>query len=116
MGIVATDAEITELAKQISSDGILDTQNATIVITANVTDLTPLSGLKHMGSGLDIFGTTNLVSLAPLENLRTIDGRLHVEFNEALTDASLPSLTEVDGDLRMYSNRVLESVSMPKLN
>merc|ERR1711977_735117 len=115
--IVATDAEIAELAQQISSDGILDTQNATIVITANVTDLTPLSGLKHIKGGkLDVSDTTKLVSLAPLENLEVVDGDLVISDNEALTDVSLPSLTEVGRDLRVSDNDVLASVSLPKLD
>merc|ERR1711977_522032 len=115
--IVATDAEIAELAQQISSNGILDTQNATIVITANVTDLTPLSGLKHIKGGkLDVSYTTNLASLAPLENLEVVDGDLVISDNEALTDVSLPSLTEVGRDLRVSDNDVLASVSLPKLD
>merc|ERR1711977_575438 len=115
--IVATDAEIAELAQQISSNGILDTQNATIVITANVTDLTPLSGLKHIKGGkLDVSYTTNLASLAPLENLEVVDGDLVISDNEALTDISLPVLTEVGGNLGIiYDNDALTDFSLPVL-
>merc|ERR1711977_766224 len=98
-------------------DGILDTQNATIVITANVTALTPLSRLKHIKGGkLDVSYTTNLASLAPLENLVVVDGDLVISYNDAVTDISLPSLTEVGGDLRVSDNDVLASVSLPKLD
>ena len=106
---VKTNDVLAELAQNmISSDGVL--KNVTMKITANVTDLTPLSGLKHIkGGGLDVSYTTNLASLAPLENLQVVDGDLVISYNEALTDASLPSLTEVGGDLYVNYNNVLAS-------
>ena len=101
---VMTNDVLAELAQNmISSDGVLE--NVSMNITANVTDLTPLSGLKHIeGGGLRVSYTTNLASLAPLENLEVVDGDLVISYNEALTDASLPSLTEVGGNLDLHNN------------
>ena len=106
---VKTNDALAELAQNmISTDGVLE--NITMHISGDVTDLTPLSGLKHIkGGGLEIFGTTKLVSLAPLENLEVVDRYFVIEGNEAVTDISLPALTEIDGELRLYSNNVLAS-------
>ena len=100
---------LAELAQQmISTEGVLE--NVTISITGGVTDLTPLSGLKHIKVGdLAIWGNTNLASLAPLENLEVVDGDLWIFENEALTDISLPSLTEVGGQIDVAFNDVLAS-------
>merc|ERR1711977_723200 len=99
---VFDNKELAELAQQmISADGVLE--NVTISITGGVTDLTPLSGLKHIkNGGLEVTNTTNLVSLAPLENLEVVDGDFRIYNNAALTDLSLPSLTEVGGDFRIF--------------
>merc|ERR1712176_1616166 len=89
-----------------------------MLIRANVTDLTPLLGLKHIkGGGLDVTYTTNLASLAPLENLEIIDGDLglRISYNDALTNISLPSLTEVDGELWISDNDAVTNISLPSL-
>merc|ERR1712144_79050 len=113
---VKTNDALAALAQQmISTEGVLE--NVAISILDDVTDLTPLSGLKHIKNGnLTISGTTNLASLAPLENLKVVDGDLVISYNDAVTDISLPSLTEVDGDLDLDYNDVLASVSLPKLS
>merc|ERR1711977_153614 len=112
---VKTSDALAALAQQmISTEGVLE--NVTIRIKGGVTDLTPLSGLKHIKNGnLTISGTSNLVSLAPLENLEVVDGDLGITDNAALTDISLPSLTEVGGDLGIGSNAALTAISLPSL-
>merc|ERR1711977_31282 len=112
---VKTNDALAALAQQmISTEGVLE--NVAMSITGGVTNLTPLSGLKHIKNGnLPISGTSNLVSLAPLENLEVVDGDLYVEDNEALTKISLPSLTEVGGDLSIYDNAALTAISLPSL-
>merc|ERR1712144_128563 len=112
---VKTNDALAALAQQmISTEGVLE--NVAMNITGGVTNLTPLSGLKHIKNGnLTISGTSNLVSLAPLENLEVVDGDLYVEDNEALTKISLPSLTEVGGDLSIYDNAALTAISLPSL-
>ena len=103
-----TNDDVGELAQEISADGVLE--NITMHISGDVTDLTPLSGLKHIkGGGLDVFQALKLISLAPLENLEVIDGELYVSQNDALTDISLPALTEVGRGLRVFYNDVLAS-------
>ena len=110
---VTTDAEVNKLAKKIGPDGVLE--NITIAMTADVTDLTPLSGLRHikggglwMGAGSPdvelerggyerVRNGTNLASFAPLKNLRVIDQNMTVGRNVALASLSLPALTEVGG-------------------
>ena len=106
---VKTNNALAELAQNmISSDGVLE--NVSMWITANVTDLTPLSGLKHIkGGGLDVTYTTNLASLAPLENLEDVVGNLSIKRNKALTNISLPALTEVGGQLSVEENNALTS-------
>ena len=110
-----TNDALAELAQNmISTDGVL--KNVSVNIRANVTDLTPLSGLKHIKGGkLDVSYTTNLASLAPLENLEVVDGDLVISYNDAVTDISLPSLTEVDGDLWIRYNEALTDASLPSL-
>merc|ERR1711977_321737 len=112
---VTTNEELAELAQQmISADGVLE--NFTISITGGVTDLTPLSGLKHIkNGGLEVTNATNLVSLAPLENLEVIDGNFTIGLDKTLTEISLPSLTEVGGTLGIMKNTALTAISLPSL-
>merc|ERR1711977_684937 len=118
---VKNNDALAALAQQmISADGVLE--NFTISITGGVTDLTPLSGLKHIkNGGLEVTNTMNLVSLAPLENLEVVDQTLEIGAfssggsNEALTDIALPSLTEVGGTLEIYYNDALTGISLPSL-
>merc|ERR1711977_575737 len=112
---VKTNDALAALAQQmISTEGVLE--NVTIRIKGGVTDLTPLSGLKHIKNGnLTISGTSNLVSLAPLENLEVVDGDFRISDNAALTEISLPSLTEVGGDLGIKRNTALTGISLPSL-
>merc|ERR1711977_684745 len=113
---VKNNDALAALAQQmISTEGVLE--NVTIRIKGGVTDLTPLSGLKHIKNGnLTISGTSNLVSLAPLENLEVVDGDLGITDNAALTAISLPSLTEVGGgQLGIAFNAALTAISMPSL-
>merc|ERR1711977_442341 len=112
---VKTNDALAALAQQmISTEGVLE--NVTIRIKGGVTDLTPLSGLKHIKNGnLTISGTSNLVSLAPLENLEVVDGNLGIAFSEALTKIALPSLTEVGGNLKISYNAALTALSLPSL-
>merc|ERR1711977_206081 len=118
---VKNNDALAALAQQmISADGVLE--NFTISITGGVTDLTPLSGLKHIkNGGLEVTNTMNLVSLAPLENLEVVDQTLEIGAfssggsNEALTDIALPALTEVGGTLEIYYNDALTNISLPSL-
>merc|ERR1711977_390247 len=118
---VKNNDALAALAQQmISADGVLE--NFTISITGGVTDLTPLSGLKHIkNGGLEVTNTMNLVSLAPLENLEVVDQTLEIGAfssggsNEALTDIALPALTEVGGTLEIYYNDALTNISLPAL-
>merc|ERR1711977_360312 len=110
---VETNDALAELAKSISSDGVLE--NVFMLITEDVTDLTPLSGLKHIKNGGLYVISTNLISLAPLKNLEVVDGFLDIIDNEALTAISLPALTEVGGKLYILSNGALTDFSLPAL-
>merc|ERR1711977_331715 len=110
---VETNDALAELAKSISSDGVLE--NVFMLITEDVTDLTPLSGLKHIKNGGLYVISTNLVSLAPLENLEVVDGFLDIIDNEALTDISLPLLTEVGGYLAFTEIAALTDLALPLL-
>merc|ERR1711977_26361 len=112
---VKNNDALAALAQQmISTEGVLE--NVTMNITGGVTDLTPLSGLKHIkNGGLEVTNTMNLVSLAPLENLEVVDGNLAISYNAALTAISLPSLTEVGGLLVIAENAALTGISLPSL-
>merc|ERR1711977_621632 len=110
---VETNDALAELAKSISSDGVLE--NVFMLITEDVTDLTPLSGLKHIKNGGLYVISTNLISLAPLKNLEVVDGFLDIIDNEALTAISLPALTKVDGNLDIGNNNALTDLSLPSL-
>merc|ERR1711977_645414 len=110
---VETNDALAELAKSVSSDGVLE--NVFMLITEDVTDLTPLSGLKHIKNGGLYVISTNLISLAPLKNLEVVDGFIDIIDNEALTAISLPALTEVDGNLYIINNNALTDLSLPSL-
>merc|ERR1711977_578456 len=114
---VKNNDALAALAQQmISTEGVLE--NVTMNITGGVTDLTPLSGLKHIkNGGLEVTNTMNLVSLAPLENLEVVDGNLAISYNAAVTAISLPSLTEVGGllGLAISYNAALTEISLPSL-
>merc|ERR1711977_446039 len=113
MGVKTNDALAALAQQMISTEGVLE--NVTIRIKGGVTDLTPLSGLKHIkNGGLSVWETTNLVSLVPLENLEVVDGNLWIYNIEAL-DVSLPALTEVGGYLDISFNDALTAISLPWL-
>merc|ERR1711977_334705 len=110
---VSTAADLAKVAKDISPDGKL--KGIDLKISGDdLTDLTPLAGLKSV-SGLSISDTDKLESLDALENLENVDLSLVIEDNEKLKSASLPKLSNVGMSLTIEDNEALASISLPEL-
>merc|ERR1712072_510561 len=110
---VSTAADLAQVAKDISPDGKL--KGIDLKISGDdLTDLTPLAGLKSV-SGLSISDTDKLESLDALENLENVDLSLVIEDNEKLKSASLPKLSNVGMSLMIEDNEALASISLPDL-
>merc|ERR1711977_326348 len=106
---VSTAADLAQVAKDISPDGKL--KGIDLKISGDdLTDLTPLAGLKSV-SGLSISDTDKLESLDALENLENVDLSLVIEDNEKLKSASLPKLSNVGMSLKIEDNEALEEVA-----
>merc|ERR1711977_602587 len=110
---VSTAADLAQVAKDISPDGKL--KGIDLKISGDdLTDLTPLAGLKSV-SGLSISDTDKLESLDALENLENVDLSLVIEDNEKLKSASLPKLSNVGMSLTIEDNEALAFISLPEL-
>merc|ERR1712072_730459 len=110
---VSTAADLAQVAKDISPDGKL--KGIDLKISGDdLTDLTPLAGLKSV-PGLSISDTDKLESLDALENLENVDLSLVIEDNEKLKSASLPKLSNVGMSLTIEDNEALASISLPEL-
>jgi len=110
---VSTAADLAQVAKDISPDGKL--KGIDLKISGDdLTDLTPLAGLKSV-SGLSISDTDKLESLDALENLENVDLSLVIEDNEKLKSASLPKLSNIGMSLTIEDNEALASISLPEL-
>merc|ERR1711977_295167 len=117
---VSTAADLAQVAKDISPDGKL--KGIDLKISGDdLTDLTPLAGLKSV-SGLSISDTDKLESLDALENLEKLKSAslpklsnigmsLTIEDNEALASISLPELGSVGMDFEIEENEALEEVA-----
>jgi Leucine-rich repeat (LRR) protein len=78
--------------------------------TSDITDLSPLSGLQSVTSGLIISGNTNLTTLTGLSSLTSV-GTLNISYNPVLTDlTSLSVLTQAQ-DLVLAENGQLSDLT-----
>ncbi len=77
----------------------------------DITDLTPLKQVRHIGGSLNILNNPELHSLDGLENLQSIGGYLNIFHNEPLEDVDgLKSLISVGGNLWIINNSSLTSL------
>merc|ERR1712072_1335129 len=105
---VSTAADLAQVAKDISPDGKL--KGIDLKISGDdLTDLTPLAGLKSV-SGLSISDTEKLKS-ASLPKLSNVGMSLTIEDNEALASISLPELGSVGMDFEIEENEALKEVA-----
>merc|ERR1711977_178989 len=101
---VSTAADLAQVAKDISPDGKL--KGIDLKISGDdLTDLTPLAGLKSV-SGLSISDTEKLKS-ASLPKLSNVGMSLTIEDNEALASISLPELGSIGMDFEIEENEAL---------
>ncbi len=85
------------------------------IADADWSDLSPLSCLCTVGGNLVVRDDPNLATLAGLERLQSVTGRLTLRALDGLTDVDLPALRRVGGRLTVEPNADLRSVRAPEL-
>jgi hypothetical protein len=90
-----------------------------LILSAAVTDLSPLRHLVRVGGSVQIHGTTALTDLDGLRTLRTVGKDIKILANEQLREVELRSLTTVGGALSIHwycsGNPRLAEISFPSL-
>lgn len=78
----------------------------------DITDLSPLKHLKHIGGYLNILNNSELKTLEGLDNLETIGSFLNIYNNDRLTNLNgLQNLTKTGGFLWVIKNEKISSIT-----
>jgi hypothetical protein len=102
--------------QQFASMGCLSIHGSLVVRnTANVQDLSELSGLRFVRDGVAIGENSGLQSLEGLQSLLYVGDTFVVEGNDQLKAINIPLLTYVDKNFHLFDNPVLETFNAPVL-
>lgn len=83
-----------------------------LTISGDVTTLTGLSALTHIGDSLDIIGATTLTSLAGLDHLMDVGYQVNIRHNPGLTTLTgLGALATIADDMHIVGNDGLITLS-----
>jgi len=112
---VASQAQTCPYAN-LNSQAAVDAFNCTVVegfldvLGADVTDLTPLRGLTHVGGRLNLQVNHVLTSLSGLEDLESVGGNVYINLTQLQNLDGLRSLQTVGDDFVLDGNASLENV------
>lgn len=83
-----------------------------VIAGADITDLSPLSGITSVGGNLDITSNTALTSLVGLDNITSVGESLIIRDNNSLNNLNgLNALTAIGGYLQIENNDALTTIS-----
>lgn len=101
--LLTTQAAVDSLASRYPQCQILD--GSLRIFGADIQDLSPLSGLRHIGGSLVIEANPNLYHLNGLDSLRSVAGDLIIQGNAVLNDFwGLNQLETVGGNFTFLGN------------
>ena len=82
--------------------------------TSGVTTL-DFRALERVGGGFTIFDVPHLASLVGFPLVTTVGGDIFLQWNHAMTSATLPRLANVTGSVQFTYNDVLSTIAFPLL-